>query len=261
MYYFFAKFLPLFVMPLMVSLLLAAYAVWQMFKNKKSRSVAAGTVAILVLYLNAIPFTARILADFWEGPPVFPVFEQVSGQPANTAIVVLGGFTERLPGFPGRVFFGGGIDRLIAGIELWREKKAPFLVLSGGTYPGEIKAPEAFAMRDFAVNFARVPADSVLIDPKSANTEENARFTAALFDSLGLEKNIILVTSASHMPRAERLFRAQKFTLTAYKTDFTSNSVREQHFPYVLIPSADNLQYVSKIYREMIGYLWQTVSR
>jgi uncharacterized SAM-binding protein YcdF (DUF218 family) len=161
-----------------------------------------------------------------------------------------------LPEFPQEVFFGGGIDRLLAGITLWRDGKAPKLVLSGGTVPGEPYAPEAEAMAQFATSFAHVPDSVLLLEPHSVNTLQNARFTSALFDSLGLEKRIILVTSAFHIRRAKMFFQREGFAVHLYPTDFLSNSRREFEFPFAILPSAENLAYTTRLYREIIGYTW-----
>jgi uncharacterized SAM-binding protein YcdF (DUF218 family) len=50
-----------------------------------------------------------------------------------------------------------------------------------------------------------VPAAAILVEPRSASTEENAEFTAVLMKERGL-RTAILVTSPYHQRRASVLF-------------------------------------------------------
>jgi uncharacterized SAM-binding protein YcdF (DUF218 family) len=58
---------------------------------------------------------------------------------------------------------------------------------------------------------------------QSRTTHEDALYTAALFESAGLEKDILLVTSATHMPRAAALFRKAGFEVHPAPTDYQAD--------------------------------------
>ena len=92
--------------------------------------------------------------------------------------------------------------RIERGVWLYRRGVAPVLLLSGG---GNGPVPEAEIMRRGAL--ARgVPDAALVIDPKSRDTLGNARETAALLCERGL-RSIVLVSDATHLPRAALLFR------------------------------------------------------
>jgi uncharacterized SAM-binding protein YcdF (DUF218 family) len=67
-------------------------------------------------------------------------------------------------------------------------------------------------MRDFFV-FNGIPADRIGVEDKSANTHENAVFTARML--AGATGHIVLLTSDSHMFRARRCFAKEGVAIAA----------------------------------------------
>ncbi|MEE9274763.1 MAG: YdcF family protein, partial [bacterium] len=98
------------------------------------------------------------------------------------------------------------IRRTVRAAQLYHEGRAPLLLFStGGTTYAHLS--EAAAMARFARSLG-VPPKAILLEEKSRNTEENARFTAALLRERGIAR-ILLVTDPIHMRRARDSFRAQ----------------------------------------------------
>ncbi|MGH2500535.1 MAG: YdcF family protein [Candidatus Limnocylindria bacterium] len=94
---------------------------------------------------------------------------------------------------------GDAGERARTAIELWRQRHAPLLIFSGGSQdPTSI--PSAEIMKREALR-AGVPEDSVLVEPSSATTAENAARVADLMAARGL-RTAILVTSPYHQRRA-----------------------------------------------------------
>ncbi len=92
--------------------------------------------------------------------------------------------------------------RIDCGIVLFQQGLAPVLVLSGG---GGGSTAEAEIMHRCAL--ARgVPESALLVEPYSRDTLGNARETARLLCSRGWQR-AILVSDATHLPRATLLFR------------------------------------------------------
>ncbi len=85
------------------------------------------------------------------------------------------------------------------GVELWRQGRAPVLAFTGGV--GEHPPSEAQAASDLAAELG-VPQDAMVLEQRSASTEENARFLA---QDHGYE-HILLVTDAYHVFRARQVF-------------------------------------------------------
>jgi len=92
--------------------------------------------------------------------------------------------------------------RVELGIALHRAGAAPLLLLTGG---GERGRPEALAMAE-AARAAGVPEAALLVEPRSANTFENAVESAALLRARGLRR-VLLVSERYHLFRARLLFR------------------------------------------------------
>jgi uncharacterized SAM-binding protein YcdF (DUF218 family) len=92
--------------------------------------------------------------------------------------------------------------RVERGVRLWREGRAPVLLLSGG---GRGPVPEAEIMRRLALA-AGVPQAALLIEPGSRDTLGNAHETARLLRAHGLN-SVMLVSDHAHLRRAALLFR------------------------------------------------------
>ena len=99
--------------------------------------------------------------------------------------------------------------RVGRGVQLWREGRAPVLLLSGG---GRGPVPEAEIMRCLAMA-GGVPPAALLIEPVSRNTLGNARQTARLLRAHGL-RSVVLVSDRAHLPRAAMLFRLAGIAVT-----------------------------------------------
>lgn len=91
--------------------------------------------------------------------------------------------------------------RVDCGIALFQQGLAPALVLSGG---GRGSTAEAEIMRRSALA-GGVPETALLVEPYSRDTLGNARETARLLCSRGWRR-VILVSDATHLPRATLLF-------------------------------------------------------
>lgn len=137
-----------------------------------------------------------------------------------TGIIVLGG------GMAGAVNLARGGheledagDRFVEGAILARRYPQAKLVISGGSgaliAAGEGDADSAERLM-IALGVAR---DRLVLENRSRNTEENARFT---FDMVqpGEGETWLLVTSAFHMPRSMALFRKAGFAVTPWPVDY-----------------------------------------
>jgi len=118
------------------------------------------------------------------------------------------------------VLSGGGTERIKRGVELYLQKKAPLLVVSGSAKDGSISNAES--MMIYAVKHG-VKKHDVLMDHFSKNTFENSQNSLILFDET--PKSIILVTSDYHQKRALKTF---KYTFPQITTIY--NAPAESYF-------------------------------
>ena len=147
--------------------------------------------------------------------------------------------------------WGEASDRIFAGIDLIKENKAPVLVLTGGKLPWSVGKPEGEHLRDIAEKLG-VPSDVILLTENVQNTDQEAKAVAKLLNKE--VPNIILVTSAFHMPRAQKVFEAAGIVVSPFPVDFLSGADKTtlMHF----IPSAWAFRDTSFFVREIIGRLY-----
>lgn len=94
---------------------------------------------------------------------------------------------------------------------------------------------------------AGVSADRIQFDEVSKNTCDSAVTTRALVDAQPGER-WLLVTSASHMPRAIACFRASEWEVVPYPTDFRAGQWR--------FSVLDNLELIDTASHEWLGLLY-----
>ncbi len=101
------------------------------------------------------------------------------------------------------------LRRAIHGARLFRAKRAPVLVLSGGA--ASEGCPVAAAMMAFAGELG-VPDAKMFVESRSRTTRENAEQTAPLLRARQASR-ILLVTDRLHMRRAKGVFEQYGFTV------------------------------------------------
>jgi uncharacterized SAM-binding protein YcdF (DUF218 family) len=100
---------------------------------------------------------------------------------------------------------GDNNARINKTVELYKEGWAPVIIYSGAAAEGEVSNAEA--MRNISVKMG-VPKSAIILEEKSVDTAENAKFTSAIIKEKGFE-SIILVTSPYHQRRTMELFKAE----------------------------------------------------
>lgn len=256
MFVYLSKLLPLLVYPLglacillILALVLGKYPRWRK---------ALTLTALALLWLASNRWVSYSLARSLEW----------RHRPADTApqapvIVVLGGGTESAdPPRPMAEVNDAG-DRVLYAARLYHQGAAAHILVSGGNLefssargatPAEEMA-ELLALTD-------VPASSILQQANSQNTYEDALYSAEMLSERGITE-IILVTSALHMPRALALFEKQGLEVIPAPVDFT---ITEQNwdnafkpgldeFLIYLLPNASSLGLTTNVIKEYLGML------
>lgn len=242
------KLLPFFVLPLGWVLLLLAFALWR----RKWWPVAA---ALAVLVFFSLPVVAsRLIGRLEAGYPAQPL---ASAGPAD-AVVVLGGVLGPQAG-PGYVTnWAESSERFDAGVALLRTQRADWLVFTGARIPWEGRATlEGDDLKALAVRHG-VPAERVLVTREISNTWDEARAVAELAQQRGWRK-VIVVTTAWHMPRAARLFRAAGVPFAPFPVDFRRDKSRALT-PAEFIPRAEAFQMSETALRECYGYAFYALT-
>ncbi|HEY9889669.1 MAG TPA: YdcF family protein [Candidatus Obscuribacterales bacterium] len=254
MFLFLSKLLPLLIYPVGLSSFLLGLTLWWIWRRRRRWALGSGAIALLILLVSSNSWVATRLVQSLEWRHLPP-----ASLPAAEAIVVLGGST-RPADYPRPwvdVMESG--DRVLHGAQLYKAGKAPKLILSGGRIDWKGGGPpESDDMAQIAMAMG-VPRADILEDPTSLNTYQNAVNVKAILAEEGINQ-ILLVTSAMHMPRSLAIFQKLGMNAIAAPTDFliSERSVAEisgsrQAFLLSLLPNASNLDVVSRAIKEYIG--------
>lgn len=235
------KILPIFVLPLGLSLLLLVIGA-----SKRRWSFVGAAFALL--YVCSTPWMANRLESWLESKyPAIPIEQAETAD----AIVMLGGVfgPQVAEGYlPNE---GEGNERLEGAIQLWQHNKAPWIVFTGGRLPWE-NTQELESAESTRVAVARgIPNDNIVVTPEVGNTVDEARAVARLMRERGW-KRILLVTSASHMPRAAALFREASVDFVPFAVDYRADPKRKLTL-LDFLPSAVKLQASENVIRELYG--------
>lgn len=256
MFVFLSKFLPPFVYPFGLIFLLIVLAL--IIRRWKRWQSAALILALLIMIVGGNRWLSFALARSleWQYLPLNPV-------PNAEAIVVLGGGTESEQFPRPMVELNGAGDRVVYAAKLFKEGKAPHLLLSGGNiswYNGRTMTP-ADEMADL-LGLMDIPQDALWLQPKSQNTYEDALYSSQILKEKGIRR-VLLVTSAQHMPRSVALFKHQGIEVIPAPVDYTvtqpgwDNLFQPdiQTFLVSLMPNVGSLSLTSGIMKEYIG-IW-----
>jgi uncharacterized SAM-binding protein YcdF (DUF218 family) len=235
------KILPLFLMPIMVVILLIVIGIY-----KKRNSFIYFTIALL--YILSTPIISDAFFKLVEGDQSR---KSIASIEQADAIVVLNGMLS-LHEMDGKEYVEwGDPDRFFGGIALMKAGKATNLIFTGAKMPwGKSSRTEGAVLTDHAIQFG-IPSDRVYVSDLVANTANEA--TAVKKMALG--NKIILVTSAFHMLRAQRLFENEGLEVVPYPVDFKSLTKDSLTFMDYL-PNAGSLAKTELGLRELMGRLY-----
>ena len=245
-----SKILPLLFFPVGFACLAGAVAAVLAWTGRRRSAAVASLLGAGVLYLASLEPVSQALLRGLEGRyPPSPEY------PKSPAIVILGGAgVARVPPrlLPETNAYG---DRLAFGARLFHLGLAPRLVVTGGVIPLVTDVPQTEASTYAGILSAYYGIDSaaVIQADESRNTREDALGVRQRLAGLGLPLEIILVTSAAHMPRSVALFRKQGFTVHPAPTDFHA-SARRGFNPLQLLPNEAALENTCYALHERIGY-------
>ncbi|HOM67637.1 MAG TPA: YdcF family protein [Brevefilum fermentans] len=256
MFVYLSKLLPLFIFPLGLASL---FIILALIVNKRKRlQRGLMIVSLIILWLAGNRWVSYGLARSleWRNLPLQNI-------PAADAIVLLGGGTE--PGDPPRsmVEVNSAGDRVLYAAYLYQQGAAPVILVSGGNL-GYVSARNSTPAEDMTelLILMGVPESAIWQQPDSQNTYEDALYSSKILAENKITE-VILVTSAQHMPRSKALFEKQGITVIPAPADFT---VTEHNwhatfkpnlgeFVIYIFPSASALSLTTNVIKEYLGML------
>ena len=245
-----SKILPLLIFPFNLALWLLIVALILLWFRRTTWAGGCLAIAIAILLVGGNPSLSYALyANLERSYPPRPIAEH----PNTDAIVVLAGGLG-LP-LPPRLSMDlrSSADRLLHASRLYHAGKSPLIILSGGnvfSQPG-FESESFYALQ--LLQEWGVPETAIVIEDRSRNTHENAVFTKQVLTQKNI-KEVILVTSASHMPRAVATFQTSGIDVVPSPTDYNLVSSSQ---PGALnwIPSLTAVNWTTNAIREHLGIL------
>ena len=245
---FLSKLLPLFIMPLGLALLLVLLGVGlALLRRPRSSALSVAASGALLWVCGTPMFSDWALASLERQHP--PLAVQLT--PSADVAVVLGGAVGQP--VPPRVTLdlSSSSDRILHAARLYRAGKVRRVLVTGGNIPWLPGArPEAEIIRELLIEWG-VPAAAIEVAGASRNTYENAEEIRAIRARVPFA-SALLVTSASHMPRALAVFRKAGLPVSPSTTDV---EVVDGGAPTILrwLPDAGALDRTTRALREWIG--------
>ena len=257
-----SKLLPLALYPLGLGLLLQLAGqvgrAGRPWARRLSGWLSGGGMALIWLF--AMPLTSRQL--IWGLEERSAALTPKAIPQADAVVVLGGGLRPKLPPRQAVEVAEGG-DRLLTGLRLMRQGKAPLLVTSGARVSftaADPAPPEALWARDLAIELGLKPSQ-ILLNPGSRTTAEEAQAIGELGRQRGW-KRVLLVTSAFHMPRSLATFqRRSGLTVIPVACDYQLadrahyGRVTPGSFVKDLLPDAEFLYLTTVALKEHVGLL------
>jgi uncharacterized SAM-binding protein YcdF (DUF218 family) len=212
-----------------------------------------GLLALAWLWVWSTPLASDALRGHLENQAGPRALQDVG---TARVLVVLGGSTSG-PSPPQRPdpALTGAADRLWHAARLYHAGKAPQLLLVGGPVATG-GGTEAAAMQQFLADMG-VPLAAMALEKQSHNTASNARLAAQLLRGQGID-TVMLVTSALHMPRAQRHFEREGLKVHPAPTDF---EVVDMPLGWRrVLPDTGALHGSARAFKELVGGLALTLA-
>jgi len=246
---YFSKLLPRLVYPLSIFILTAMFSGLIVLRRKKT-GVALLFLSICFLWASSMPIvSSALIASLEQRFLPTPVSKSLKAD----AIVLLGGGSAAADPPRVEVELNESSDRILHAARLFRARKAPMIIASGGSIKWlATKTPEADTMNVLLKEWG-VPAKAIIRESVSLNTYQNAVNTKRLLDKQGLKK-VLLVTSAFHMPRALATFKKAGVSAIPSPTDYWVVH-RESHTLMDYLPDAGALGGTTLAMKEYLGFL------
>jgi len=251
---FFSRFL--FPIPLCLEVLSLGLLLLCFTRRQRAGKTLVALGAVLLFLFSNHSFSNLLLTPLESRyPPLFisPGAPAAGGLREAKFIVVLGsGFTADASRPVEIQLDDGSIARLVEGVRVSKVLHCCKLILSGGPVSGSASSI-AGAMAQLAQELG-VSRQDMILEAQSNDTEEEARLVAPIVG----KQPFILVTEASHMPRAMALFKKQGTHPIADPMDFRTGHPQARA-PQELFPDAEELRVTQRAVYEYLGLAWEKV--
>ncbi|MCO5234553.1 MAG: YdcF family protein [Chitinophagales bacterium] len=218
-----------------------------------ARKVQTKKIFLIISLLIALFFSNTFIYEkvlhLWETPAV-----SKSSIEHHQIGIVLGGMSEYDSNTERLVLQRSG-DRIWQALDLYYNHKIDKILITGGSgYVQDRGLDEANQFKALLLSWG-IPEKNLIIESKSRNTVENAQFTKELLANSYPEYNsFLLITSAIHMKRAQKIFENNGIKVDAYPADEDCGSERKYFWNEYIIPEINTFNDWFRLLKEIIGY-------
>ncbi|MEI7526542.1 MAG: ElyC/SanA/YdcF family protein [Mariniphaga sp.] len=232
---------------LILLILLACYLSWKKRERSARITLIISIGWFLVVSTSLIP---KLLVSNLENRYKVFSLKSLAGNSKPVNILVLGaGFSDddRFP--PNNNLSETALARLCEGIRIHRLIPGSTLITSAKGWENEISQAEITAQAAIVLG---VDSSRIKMQQKPENTHQEAEQYKLLF---GDSAQLILVTSATHMPRAIYLFQKEGLHPVAAPANHLIKIGKHKRF-WDWLPSVDNIQKMECAIHEFLGLVW-----
>ncbi len=225
-------------------------------RDRKSSAESRNKSAILLLFITALliwlvstPVVSLRIAGILEEP--FRDSNLLVPDQEAEVVAVLSGGIQQGP-IPELDTLGdASAHRVIRGVKYFQASQADYLIFQGalaGDTPGRMTE----LMKELALNMG-TDEEEILLEPESSNTREHPLELLELAE-ISSDSNLVVVTSAWHLLRAEREFSRYFGELTTVPAEFVSHDRPEGLKAW--LPQVSGLRTSTRAFHEIIGIIW-----
>lgn len=211
-------------------------------KRRKGKGYLLFMISGIILYLMSISAVPNILSYPLEKGKLS--LEKNNLKDVDGIIILGAGLYKKADNKPELTIEAK--SRILEGLRIYNNISKKIIVTGGDPYNKGIS--EAETAKLLLINMG-VKESDILIENKSRNTFENAKFSKSIADGAGI-KNPVVVTSGIHMKRAEMSFKKAGFNFKESVSDrIYSKGITLDSF----FPNGENLDKTKQILWEYIG--------
>lgn len=245
------KFIAAFLLPpglfVLLGVILSIY-LWRKRQHFGCLAFSLSACLTLLLYFSSTLLGAKLL-----GQPLENRYSQQQPASAQVIVVLGGGSVGSAPdGIERGGLMSAGAARLLTAARLAKQHSLPVLISGGQVFSDG--ASEALVAERILLQLG-LPQEQIIVETQARTTKENAAYSAALCREHGY-KNVLLLTSALHMPRSMQFFECylggQGIKVVTYPCDYTLNP-QGQFNPRWLVPQLQAFDITCMALHEYVG--------
>ncbi len=236
------KFVIALVAPLSIALIVGIAGLINVALGRRRSGVFWISLSLVIVWVSSFnPIANRLLIPLESTYPPY----QYQQDTAVAYVHVLGGGHMEGDRYPNQAqLSSSSLARLVEGLRIANLHPESTLVLSG--YAGKNQLPNAEVAKNVALSLG-FDAGRIQLLPEAKDTREEAQGIAELAQG----HSIVLVTSATHLPRAMNIFSQEGLSPVPAPTYFLSSEHSGS-----LYPTYEAVQKTERLLYEQVGLLW-----